>query len=683
MRRQFKRTIGTVAALLLVSTTATLVGGVANAEGNDQWWVPTDRPSPDSQINVAGEPFRGTDENGDVRGFVDAHNHIMSNEGFGGRLLCGAPFDEDGVTEALKDCPEHYPNGIGAWFENITGGSNGTHDPVGWPTFEDWPSHKSLTHQQNYYAWIERAWRSGERVMVTNLVTNGVICNLLPRDRGCDEMDSIRLQARKMWEMQDYVDDMYGGPGEGWFRIVTTPDQAREVIEDGKLAVVLGVETSEPFGCKQILGVAQCSKEDIDDGLDELQDLGVSSMFLCHKFDNALCGVRFDEGAIGTVINIGQFLSTGTFWRTEQCEGPQHDNPIGLVDIPKLEAKLPAGVELPTYDQDARCNTRGLTRLGEYALKGQMKRNTMVESDHMSVKAADRTFETLEAADYPGVVSSHSWMDDHWTKRLYRLGGFKAEYPSSAESFASHGHETAGIRDEFDVGLGIGTDMNGLGGWPAPEGEDSPDAVDYPYESLDGTQRVNRQVTGERTWDVNLDGMAHYGLVPDWLEQVRQASDGALTDDLMRGAESYLQTWEGAKQHRLARNLAQGKHATASSVERSLLHDFGPGQAFDGSPRTRWASGWSDDQSIQVDLGRERRVGRVTLDWQRAYAAMYRVQVSRDGERWRTVRTRYDSDGGIDTVRFRPRNARYVRVECVDRATKWGYSLHEVGVYRR
>ena len=549
MRSRARRTVIVAAALMLAITTAALSGGVASAGSDGTWWTPTDRPQPDSRINVSGEPFRGTNEDGEVRGYIDAHNHVMSNEGFGGRLVCGKPFDQSGVAEALEDCPEHYPNGLGAWFENITGGSNGTHDPVGWPTFEDWPSHKSLTHQQNYYAWIERSWRSGQRVMVTNLVSNGVICTLLPRDRGCDEMDAIRLQARKMWEMQDYIDGMYGGEGKGWFRIVTTPEQARSVVKEGKLAVVLGVETSEPFGCKQIMGIPRCSKPDIDRGLDEMQDLGVSSMFLCHKFDNALCGVRFDEGVIGTVINVGQFLSTGTFWKTEPCQGPQHDNPIGVFDIPKLEAKLPLGIELPTYDQNARCNTRGLTPLGEYAVDGLMKRNMMVEIDHMSVKAADRTFEQLEAADYPGVISSHSWMDENWTERLYRLGGFKAEYPSGPASFAEHAESTADIRDEFDVGLGLGLDMNGLGGWPAPEGEDATRAVKYPYQSLDGASRVDRQVTGERTWDVNLDGMAHYGLVPDWLEQVRRAGGDAVTGDLMRGAESYLDTWEATTAH--------------------------------------------------------------------------------------------------------------------------------------
>ena len=49
-------------------------------------------------------------------------------------------------------------------------------------------------------------------------------------------------------------------------------------------------------------------------------------MYLCHKFDNALCGVRFDTGTMGTIINAGQFLSTGTCWRRATCPADQPDD---------------------------------------------------------------------------------------------------------------------------------------------------------------------------------------------------------------------------------------------------------------------------------------------------------------------------------------------------------------------
>lgn len=670
---------------VLFAALAALGTGPAPAAAASNWWEPVARPAPDSQVNVTGEPFRGTDAEGDVRGFVDAHNHLMSNEGFGGRLICGEPFSPEGVAEALKDCPEHYPDGALALFENITGGADGHHDPVGWPTFGHWPAHDSLSHQQNYYAWLERAWRGGQRILVQDLVTNGLLCSVYPaRDRGCDEMDSIRLQAEKTYEMQDYVDAMYGGPGRGWFRIVTDAAQARAVVAEGKLAVVLGVETSEPFGCKQVLGIAQCDRGDIDRGLDELYGMGVRSMFLCHKFDNALCGVRFDSGTIGAAVNIGQFLSTGTFWTTEECTGAQQDNPIGLADPPaEAEDLLPAGVSVPSYDSRARCNTRGLSGLGEYAVRGMMDRGMMLELDHMSVKAAGRALDILESESYPGVVSSHSWMDPDWTERLYRLGGFVAQYMNPAEDFVEQGRRDAGLRDKYGAGYGYGTDMNGVGGWPAPRGADAPDPVGYPFTSADGGSVLDRQVTGERTWDFNTDGGAHAGLVPDWIEQMRRHGGGDVVEDLLAGAESYLTTWGATQAHEAPANLAAGAAATASSAEFSLFTSYAPPRAVDGDRGTRWASDWSDDQWLRLDLGESRRIARVTLDWERAYGRAYRVEVSADGGAWRTVWATKTGNGGLDTALFDPVDARYVRIVGVQRGTDHGYSLFEVGVHGR
>ncbi|MGW4161350.1 galactose-binding domain-containing protein [Streptomyces sp. NPDC004788] len=674
-----------VSLFIALATVVFGAGPVPAADTGGHWWEPTARPAPDSQINVTGAPFTGTDAQGKVRGFIDAHNHLMSNEGFGGRMICGQTFSEAGVADALKDCPEHYPDGSGALFEHLTGGDDGHHDPVGWPTFKDWPAYKSLSHQQNYYAWVERAWRGGQRVLVNDLVTNGLICSLLPRDRGCDEMDAIRLEARKSYELQDYVDRMYGGPGKGWFRIVTDSAQARSVIEQGKLAVVLGVETSEPFGCKMILDVPQCSQADIDKGLDELYGLGVRSMFLCHKFDNALCGVRFDSGTTGVAVNIGQFLSTGTFWATEKCAGPQHDNPIGLATVlPPLAEKLPAGVTVPSYASDAQCNKRGLTRLGEYAVKGMMQRGMMLELDHMSVKAASRALDMLEAEEYPGVISSHSWMDRDWTDRVYGLGGFVAQYMSGAQGFIGEAAQKADLRKKYGVGLGYGTDMNGVGGWPAPVGADAPNAVKYPFRSFDGGSVLDRQVTGERTWDFNTDGGAHNGLVPDWIEQIRLTPGGpGVVDELSRGAESYLTTWKKTEKHEMGVDLAAGQPASASTSEWwNPFVNFSPGRAVDGDTGSRWASEWNDDQWWQVDLGTERRVGRVTLDWETAYGRAYRIELSDDGANWRTAWSTDSGDGGYDTAEFASQPARYVRIHGERRGTGWGYSLYEVKVTR-
>jgi hypothetical protein len=74
-------------------------------------------------------------------------------------------------------------------------------------------------------------------------------------------------------------------------------------------------------------------------------------------------------------------------------------------------------------------------------------------------------------------------------------------------------------------------------------------------------------------------------------------------------------------------------------------------------------------------------VGRVTLDWERAYGRSYRVDLSTDGVDWRTVWSTTGGDGGLDTAGFTGTPARYVRVQFLDRGTDWGYSVHEMTVH--
>jgi hypothetical protein len=57
-------------------------------------------------------------------------------------------------------------------------------------------------------------------------------------------------------------------------------------------------------------------------------------------------------------------------------------------------------------------------------------------------------------------------------------------------------------------------------------------------------------VFGSRTFDLNTDGVAQYGLYADWTaDLIRQAgADGAaLKRDLLNGAEAYTRMWERSR----------------------------------------------------------------------------------------------------------------------------------------
>src|SRR5215212_6466545 len=107
--------------------------------------------------------------------------------------------------------------------------------------------------------------------MVNLLVDNEVLCTAYPlKQNSCNEMDGVRLQARRLRELENYIDAQNGGPGKGWFRIVDDPFEARRVINDGKLAVVQGIEVSKLFDCGQTNDRPECTREQIDERLDEV-----------------------------------------------------------------------------------------------------------------------------------------------------------------------------------------------------------------------------------------------------------------------------------------------------------------------------------------------------------------------------------------------------------------------------
>jgi microsomal dipeptidase-like Zn-dependent dipeptidase len=555
---------------------------------------------PEAVTTATGTPSRGKYGFTDVRGLVDAHMHMMAFEFLGGSAHCGKPWDRYGIAHALVDCPDHYARV--SPLEVALGGK--PHDPVGWPTFKDWPAYYSLTHENSYWRWVERAWRGGLRVFVNLLVDNGKLCDVYPLKRHpCDEMNTIRLEARDSYQLQDYIDAQYGGPGKGWFRIVRDPYEARKVINDGKLAVILGIENSRLFDCKEVNDVPQCDRKTIDKQLDEVYAMGVRDMEIVNKFDNALTGVAGDGGTTGIVVNNGQKLESNHYWDMKTCTGHadesdhtqptvfQHNDDALAAGVLSL---MPPGGTAPIYGAGPHCNTRGLTDLGRYLIQRMIDKKMIFDPDHMSVLARKQALDLLEANRYPGVVSSHSWSTPDAYPRIYKLGGFIAPYAGGSEGFVKKWKALKPMRDpRFFWGIGYGADMNGFGGQGAPRtGAQNP--VKYPFKSFDGAVTLDKPKTGERTWDINVDGVAHYGLYPDWVEDLRMQAGNEIVDDLARGAEAYLQMWERA--------IGVGATPTLSAKTRLGARSFGKlrlGQSYvqalqaAGQPASRTGRVWT------------------------------------------------------------------------------------------
>jgi microsomal dipeptidase-like Zn-dependent dipeptidase len=492
---------------------------------------------PEAALNALGKPFRGKLPDGTVFGFADGHLHLAADLRGGGRVISGRAFDRFGITEALgHDADVHGADGSMDITGNLLrgGAPTDTHDTHGWPSFKGWPTFDTYTHQQTYYRWLQRMYMAGMRLVVAQVVEDQPLCDIEPsKSHSCDETDTIKLQVTRLKEMQDYVDAQSGGRGRGWLRLVYDPAQARQAIERGQMAMILGVESSSPFGCKVVNGQPQCDKAQIDAGLALYQHLGIRVMFIAHWIDNAFAGAALEGGDKGTFISLFQTQSTGTPFLTGPCPEEGQGEEVG---------PLPGRM----------CNTKGLTELGRYLVGKLIDAHMLIEADHLSERSRVDLLELAEARHYP-LVSSHNGTGGFWTasdlQRLHALGGYVG--PNTADTAADMDKKIGELGGYGFGGVGLGTDTGGFAALPGPDPEASHDPLRYPFRSFDGRVRFGRQVTGTRSFDINTDGVAHYGLLADFLANMARGAGGQRAMNLLfHSAEAYLETWERAARSR-------------------------------------------------------------------------------------------------------------------------------------
>lgn len=127
-------------------------------------------------------------------------------------------------------------------------------------------------------------------------------------------------------------------------------------------------------------------------------------------------------------------------------------------------------------------------------------------------------------------------------------------------------------------------------------------------------------------------------------------------------------------------SAAQGASATASSVEQNLPQ-FTPDHAIDGDLTTRWSSGHTDGEWLQVQFAQAQNLGKIVIAWEAAHASSYSIETSTDGTTWTTALTVNGSQGGTETDWINATGVRYLRMQGISRATTYGYSIFELEAY--
>jgi hypothetical protein len=208
-----------------------------------------------------------------------------------------------------------------------------------------------------------------------------------------------------------------------------------------------------------------------------------------------------------------------------------------------------------------------------HAIKQMMKRGMIVDIDHMSQQSADATLDIAETFGYP-IVSGHTGIrgvaganaENSRTRlqmerisRLHGMFGLGSDGVHSSQwaqqyqqamttmGYLSTDPQKANYRNGA---VSFGTDLNGLVKGPRPGGGNG---VVY-------NASFPKSSSGSKSWDYNTDGVVHYGMLADFVVDVRNAASSGyigaqgvplgvagseLVDShLNRSANYFWQMWE-------------------------------------------------------------------------------------------------------------------------------------------
>jgi len=373
-------------------------------------------------------------------GFADTHAHLMAHLAFGGKAFWGEPYSpehpgEDGMQHALGSCEPIHGGliNINPEFGHVASG--------GWPDFIVWPRFTTLVHQQAYIDWIYRAYQGGLRLITCLAVNNELLAFKTTPDLPHDDKTAIEVQVKAMKAMAAHVEAQCGGPGKGWLEIVYTPEQARKVIAENRLAIVLGVEVDSLGNWRSVEDLDKACQRDLSKAreliaheLDWLNELGVRQITPIHLSNNAFGGtaiyLRLLEAI--TIFLTGErwvvddAWETGVRYRLDSDGDDLLDDAerMAVVSGPPLRSmhrqtlldRIPGARDLlEAFDapksQGGHANMRGLNQYGVVLLEELMKRGMIIDVDHMSEKSTDQALAMVEKKQYP-VICSHTWFRD-------------------------------------------------------------------------------------------------------------------------------------------------------------------------------------------------------------------------------------------------------------------------------
>lgn len=429
--------------------------------------------------------------------------------------------------------------------------------------------------------------------MVALTVNNELLAEAIDGDNPKDDKSTADLQID---EIRDFV-----GRHNDFMEVAYSASDLRRIVGNDKLAVILGMEVDNigNFNKKNVV----CNADTVKAEVLRLYDKGVRYIFPIHVVDNKFGGTAVYED----LFNFANKYSTGSLFSIQSSVRLDptitHRLGDGLDNMGNLyvKAALDAGSTIPFPNPDlininpfdsrfcpvptlgcwdkyklirgllstdpsyityrdtlgGHINSKGLTPLGEIAIREMMRVGIMIDIDHMSLKSINRTLEIAKETQYPVNIGHNGIRESAGSERgaargtvveVAKLGGMFGVGTSDSEE--AHSDATSFIKNFESVWLAMdkksvamGTDVNGMERLPrASEGLDSKTF----YSGFSPCR------TGNRTWDYTKEGVAHYGLMSDFIRDIKNRN-AQVYENLMKSSEYFAQMWEKCERLRTHR----------------------------------------------------------------------------------------------------------------------------------
>jgi microsomal dipeptidase-like Zn-dependent dipeptidase len=530
-----------------------------------------------------------------VVGYADLHCHPMAHLGFGGQhggrgFFWGNP--TDAIDQALPCCTKAHDvwqgGGILPRFtEHETPGFDG------FDTFQSWPRHTTVIHQQMYLDSVQRAFRAGLKLIVASAVNNELLADLY-QGAAVDTRDELSITAQ-LQGMRAFAAQC-----ADWMQIVTTPAEARAVMEAGKLAVVLAIEV-DSIGGGPMRKDGQLDPNVARAIVQKWWNDGVRLINPIHLVDNALGG---------TCVSDDRFNLSNHYlfrkWAAKQPEPWFFDVEAGAGDLADVRFLLGGNQEnvlliqlynqsYPTYiktvGRGGHANRRGLSAGGAAFVQAMMDQGMLIDVEHMSSHTLDATLLLAEARGYP-LISSHTGVRALAVPRpdsVFYVRGCATEAMRSERQLRAlkalgslvgiggHVGQVAGLSIDSSAGwarayryvrdtigfdsIAIGTDMNGFAQAPGPrfvadaaapgglrhlDAHDAVRPIKYGQDLVPVVRQVLEQTAlGKKKFSYNTEGLAHYGLLPDFTLDLALSLGGEESlGAFFNSAEAFVAVWE-------------------------------------------------------------------------------------------------------------------------------------------